>query len=379
MSKKRGAGEGSIYQRADGMWVAVVHDGYKNGKRKRKYLYAKTRAAVKDKLAKALHDQLEGRPISFERQTVAQFLTYWLEESVKGRVRGRTFDSYGDTIRLHLIPGLGRNQLRELTPQHVQKYLNEKLQSGLSARTIQYHRAVLRASLNQALRWGLVVRNVATLVNPPKVDRPDIQPLDPDEAKQLLQSVRGHRLEAVVSVATAMGLRQGEMLGLRWDDVDLENHRLRIRGQLQRIDGQLRIVEPKSKRSRRTLTMPSATVIALREHRIRQLEERLAAGDKWSDFGFVFSTATGTPLDERNVRRWFKQVQEENGLRRIRFHDFRHTCASLLLAQNVHPRVVMEILGRSQISITIDTYSSVMPSLEQEAASLMDQILGGTG
>ena len=154
MAKKRGAGEGSIYQRSDGMWVAVVHYGYKDGKRKRKYLYAKTRAAVKDKLTKTLHDQQIGLPISFERQTVGQYLTYWLDESVKGRVRSRTFDLYSDTVRVHLMPGLGRHQLPELTPQHVQKYLNEKLQSGLSARTVQYHQAVLRAALNQALRWG---------------------------------------------------------------------------------------------------------------------------------------------------------------------------------------------------------------------------------
>jgi integrase len=277
------------------------------------------------------------------------------------------------------MPGLGRHQLSELSPQHVQTYLNEKQQSGLSARTVQYHQAVLRVALNQALRWGLVMRNVASVLSPPKVVRPDIQSLNPEEAKQLLQAVRGHRLEAVASVATAIGLRQGEKLGLRWDDVDLDIGRMRIHGQFQRIDGRLQIVEPKSKRSRRTLTMPSSTISALREHRLRQLEERLASGDKWSDLGFVFSTTTGTPLEEHNVRRWFRQVQEGNGLRRIRFHDFRHTCASLLLAQNVHPRVVMEILGRSQVSITMDTYNSVMPSLEQEAASLMDQILGGTG
>jgi integrase len=379
MGKKRGAGEGSIYQRADGTWVAVVHDGYKDGKRKRKYLYGKTRGKVKEKLTKTLHDQQIGLPISFERQSVGQYLTYWLDESVKGSVRDRTFDSYSDTVRLHLMPGLGRHQLPDLTPQHVQKYLNDKLQSGLSATTVRYHQAVLRVALNQALRWGLVVRNVATLVNPPKVVRPDFEPLSPEEARQLLQAVRGHRLEAVVSAAMAVGLRQGETLGLRWDDVDLDTGRMRIRGQLQRIDGRLQIVEPKSRRSRRTLTMPSSTIAALREHRVRQLEERLAAGDTWNDLGFVFSTATGTPLDERNVRRWFKQVQEENGLRRIRFHDLRHTCASLLVAQHVHPRVVMEILGHSQISITMDLYSSVMPPLEQEAAALMDEILGDTG
>jgi integrase len=197
------------------MWVAVVHDGYKDGKRKRKYLYAKMRAAVKDKLAEVLHDQLEGRPISFERQSVAQFLTYWHEESVKGSVRERTYESYEGTVRMHLIPGLGRHQLRSLTPQHVQEYLNEMSKFGLSARSVQYQQAVLRIALNQALRWELVVRNVATLVTPPRAVRPDVQPLNPEEAKQLLHAVHGHRLEAVVSIAMTMGLRLGELLGLR--------------------------------------------------------------------------------------------------------------------------------------------------------------------
>ncbi len=178
------------------------------------------------------------------------------------------------------------------------------------------------------------------------------------------------------TVALALGLRQGEALGVRWEDVDLEAQTLRVRYALQRIDRKPTFVEPKTTRSRRTLPLPPSIVTALRAHRVRQLEERLLAGERWQDWNLVFASTVGTPLDGHNVTHRLQKHLERAGLPRQRFHDLRHCCASLLLAQGVHPRAVMEILGHSQIALTMDTYSHVMPAMLRDAANLMDGILG---
>ena len=372
---KRGQNEGSIYKRNDRRWVAVVSLGYKGGKRFRKSFYGKTRREVQEKLTAALRSHQQGLPLAPERQTVAQFLEYWLAESVKQNVRPRTYEGYCLHVRLHIVPALGRIRLAKLTAQNVQEFLNAKLRDGYAPRTVQYMHAVLRRALGQALRWGLVAQNVATLVDRPKVRRPEVKPFDPEQARALLAAVKGDRLEALYSVALAVGLRRGEALGLHWDDVDLEAGTLRVRVTVQRVDGKLRLVETKTDRSRRTIALPQTAAAALRVHRTRQLRERLAAGSRWQETGLVFTTTIGTPLEPRNVTRQFRKVLMKAGLPLKRFHDLRHTCASLLLAQGVHPRVVMEILGHSQISMTMDTYSHVMPVLERDAASQMDALL----
>ena len=377
---RRGQGEGSIYQRADGRWVGSVTVGYEDGKQKRKYFYAKTRKAVQHKLTKALNDQQQGLPVAFDdRLTVAQFLDDWLENSVKPSVRPRTYTSYEQMVRVHLKPILGHIPVTKLAPQDVQRFINVKLESGLSARTVEYGRAVLRRALNQALRWGMVPRNVATLVDPPRSKRPEIEPLTVEEAQAFLTAVKGDRLEALYTVALAVGLRQGEALGLRWQDVDLDAGTLAVRKQLQRLDGTLQLVDLKTDRSRRTIALPTVSVDVLRRHRILQLEERLAAGGRWVESGLVFTTTIGTPIDARNLVKWFHEHRERASIRHIRFHDLRHTCATLLLVQGIHPRVVMDILGHSQISLTMDTYSHVIPSLQEEAAEKMNAILSRNG
>jgi len=373
---RRGQGEGSIYQRADGRWAGSITVGYEDGKQKRKYFYAKTRKAVQKKLTKALQDQQDGLPVTFDdRLTVGQYLDDWLENSARLSLRPRTFQRYEQLVRVHLKPELGRIPLTKLTPQDVQRFINLKLTSGLSPRTIDFCRAVLRSALNQALRWGTVSRNVATLARPPRVRRPEVEPLSLEEAQALLTAAEDDRLEALYAVAIAIGLRQGEILGLRWQDVDLDAGTVSVRKQLQRIDGKLQLVELKTERSRRTISLPTVSVDKLRHHRVQQLEERLTAGSAWQENDLVFSTTIGTPIDARNLNRWFHEHRERAGIRQIRFHDLRHTCATLLLVQGIHPRVVMEILGHSQISLTLGTYSHVIPALQAEAAEKMDELL----
>lgn len=374
---KRGQNEGSIYKRKDGRWAGAVSLGYAEGKLKRKAVYGATRKEVKDRITGILRDQQRGIPVIGERQTLGEFLERWLSDVVRPSVRPRTHTSYEQLVRLHLKPALGRLPLAKLTPQHVQRFMNEKLAAGLSARTVQYLRAVLRRALSQALRWNLVARNVATLVDAPKTKRNAVRVMSPEEVTLFLDAARGQRFEQLLIVAISTGLRQGELLGLRWEDVDLPASVIHVRHSVQRLDSKLTLTDLKTDRSRRTLRLPQIAAKALQTQRARQSEERLAAGGRWNDLGFVFATSIGTPLDARNLTRHFARVLTRAGLPRLRFHSLRHSCASLLLSQHVPARAVMELLGHSEIRLTMDTYSHVMPQLMTEAANAMDDALGG--
>lgn len=376
MGSRRGHGEGSIYRReSDGRWVATVDLGYVDGKRRRKPLYGKSRREVAEKLKIALRDQQQGLPVATERQTVSQFLERWLADVVQPNLEPKTHSSYADTCRVHIVPTLGNLRLTKLTPQDVTRLLRSKQESGLSPRTVSYIRTVLRIALNRALKWGLVGRNVAALTDPPKIRRVEVHPLSPEQAREFLVAAEGDRLEALYRVAIALGLRIGEALGLRWEDVDLETGTIHIRRALQRVKGKLIFKEPKTEKSRRTLSVPASLVLALRGHRVRQLEERLAQGTAWEDMGLVFSNTIGRPLEPSNVLKRLKRLLRDADLPEQRFHDLRHCAASLLLAQGVPARVVMDILGHSQMATTMDLYSHVMPAAHREAAELMDRIL----
>jgi integrase len=220
-----------------------------------------------------------------------------------------------------------------------------------------------------------VARNLATLVSAPKAPRAEIQPFTPEQARRFLVAIEGDRLEALYSVTLAVGLREGEAFGLRWTDVDLDTGTLTVRHSLQRIDGALVFVEPKTPRSRRTIALPAVAIRALQQHQARQAEERLAAGRRWAEHNLVFSTPIGTPLDRSNVLKAFRKILRQAGLRRLRFHHLRHTRATLLPAQGVHPRLVIDIPEHSQINLTPDTYSHVIPVMRQEVAAKMDETL----
>ncbi|HEV2123759.1 MAG TPA: site-specific integrase, partial [Chloroflexota bacterium] len=311
------------------------------------------------------------------RQTVRVFLDRWLADVVKQTTAPKTYSSYAETVRVHIMPTLGMIQLAKLTPQHVAAVLQAKRGAGLSPRTVAYIRSVLCIALNRALKWGMVTRNVAALTDAPRVERPEIRPLTPEQARQFVAAVDGARDEALYRVALALGLRLGEALGLSWTDVDLDTGTLRVRHALQRIDGKLVLKAPKTEKSRRTLTMPGSLVAALRKHKVRQLEERLVSGNRWTDSGLVFTNTIGRPMEPSNVLKTFKKHLAAAGLPEQRFHDLRHAAASLLLAQGVPPRVVMDILGHSQMATTMNLYSHVMPAAHREAAELMDRVLGG--
>jgi integrase len=329
-------------------------------------------------MTKALSEVQAGLPVrSDDRETVATYLHRWLDASAAHRVRPRTLAGYRLIADKHLIPAIGRVPVAKLTPAQVQAMLNARLAAGAKAQTVRNLHAVLRRALTQAVRWGVVSRNVASLVDLPRVDRTEVRGLSPLNARAVMAAVAGDRIERLVLLTLSTGLRQGEALGLRWDDVDLEACSIRVRHSLQRMPGRgVELVEPKTNRSRRTVALPASTIIALREHRKAQLAERLWAGSRWQEGGYVFTTSIGTPMIGSDVTRHFQALLRAAGLPAMRFHDLRHGAASLLLAQGVHPRVVMEMLGHSTITLTMNVYSHVIPDLQREAATKMEAALG---
>lgn len=370
---KRGNGEGSISRRKNGGWTAQFTVHTAEG-RKRKTIYGKTRKEVADKLAKALADREGGLVFAAEGLKLGEYLRRWLEDSVKDTVRNTTYERYEQISRTHIVPTLGGIKLKALTPAHVRGLYKEKLQN-LSPRSVQYIHVTLHKALKQAVMDGLIARNATEAVKPPQVRREEICPLTPEQVKMLLDAASGDRLEALYVLAVHTGLRQGELLGLKWDDIDLEEGALQVRRALTTAKGGPRLATPKTKGSRRRVSLTGAAVDALKAHLGRQLEEIDRAGSLWRENGLVFASETGEPLDRRNVTTYlFKPLLKRAGLPKVRFHDLRHTCATLLLTKNVNPKV-MEMLGHSSISITLDTYSHVLPNMQDSAARALEEAL----
>ena len=372
---RRANGEGTIFQRKDGRWVGEAFVLLPNGGRDRRTVYGKTRAEVHEKVTTLVRQAQQGVVAPNTRLTVEQYLTSWLEEVARRTVRPRTYQNYELMVRRHIVPTLGQVRLNRLAAADVRRLLNGAADRDYSPSTVRHIHAVLRVALEQAVRDDLLPRNVARLVQGPKKRTAPVVPLDVDEARRLLDEARGDRLYALWAVAIGVGLRKGEALGLGWHAVDLDASLLRVERTLQRIGGSLRLDEPKTERSKRPVRLPAVCVAALRTHADRQAEER-AAARYWVDTGLVFTTQLGTAIDPRNVNRWLAELCDRAGVRSIRPHDLRHTCASLLLAQGVPARVVMDILGHSQIAVTMDIYSHVLPAMQDDAAERMDSALG---
>jgi integrase len=292
-----------------------------------------------------------------------------------------THEQYRQHVKLYLAPLLGHHRLSKLAPQHVRAFLKRKLEDGLSPRTVQLSLVILRRSLGQAVKDGLTGRNVAKLVDGPRVRHFEGQTLSPEDARALLDAAKGERFEALYTAALAVGLRMGEALGLRWQDVNLDRRSLTVNRILERIGrghgSTLQLVEPKTSRSRRTVNLSEAAVRALRAHKVRQLEERLAAGLRWQDSGLVFPNSLGKPLDPHELHNGFKALLTKAGLPNIRFHDLRHSAASLMLAQGIPLRSIQDILGHSSIALTANLYAHVGEQLRREAADAMDAVLAG--
>jgi integrase len=370
MPRIRGHGEGSVYLRKDGRWVVQF-----TSQRVRHYEYFKTKSQACVWLREARGQISNGLTVPAADMTLHQFLGEWLEAH-RSSLRPKTFIQYAQVVKQYLSPGIGRGRLRDLSPGLIQSFYDQNLRSGKSGRTIRLLHAVLHCALNQAVQWGILSRNPAEAVNLPQIRTREMQTLTDQQARSLINHVEGSRYEAFFWLAVTTGLREGEILGLRWTDLDWATGRLMIQRQLQRL-GDMGLVfnSPKSRAGRRVVMLGSEALARLQRHRLVQESEKRRAGSNWHENGLIFPSSIGTPSEPKNMYRRFKMTLQEAGLPDVRFHDLRHTAATLMLLQGIHPKVVQERLGHASITLTLTTYSHVLPSIQQEAAEKMDSLL----
>jgi len=367
----------SIKKRGDGRYEARAMFG-EPGRRRRRSFFGATPEEAALELRRALTQQDNGQTPPPERTSVAAYLRAWLKVKEPG-MRPESWRRYREAVELHLIPIIGRIKLARLTPTDVEGAYAAVHAKGLSGTTVHLVHGTLRKALHDAERRGEVARNVARLVDAPRRSTPEMRPLTADEALRLLDAARGDELEAFYVLALTTGLRLGELQALRWREVDIERRRLRVSSTLAGVrDGAPVFAPPKTLHSRREVQLSQTGAEALRQHRQRQLAQRLAVGPLWEDHDLVFANGRGRALDGNNIReRSFKALLARAGLPAMRFHDLRHAAASLLLAQGVNVKVIAEVLGHADVTVTLRVYAHLMPSAQQEAAAAMDALFGG--
>jgi integrase len=377
MSGRNLNGEGSVWQRKDGRWCAAAYVPTVAGGVQRVYRYGTTRAEASTRLRELLDRAEKNIPVAPANLTVEAFLTEWLVH-VRQHIRPSTYSGYESNVRLHLVPKIGRKKLTRLTVRDVRLMVDGMRADGLKSRSIQYAHATLRAALEHAYREELVSRNVAKLV---QVQRPTTLnprvPLSVEEARKLLDAVRGHRLEALWVVLLMLGLRRSEVCGLRWEHIDFGARTLRISQSVQRVDGKLRELPTKTRRSNRTVPLPPRCLYALADHHGAMQRQHGGPGRPWPPTGYVFGTRHGTALEPRNLSRMWGELCIKLDSRTVPLHGLRHTCVSLLLALGVHPRVVMEIVGHSAMEMTMNVYGHVNLDTQRNALNHLDEELSG--
>jgi integrase len=284
-------------------------------------------------------------------------------------------------IRRHLLPGLGHHTLQKLSPQHLHAFYSKELKAGLSPTTVASYHKLLHLALDKAVEWNLIARNVCDLTSPPRTKRYEFLPLNAEQVQQFLTTAEGHRLEALFVLALATGMRRGELLALKWQDINFTAGTLQVRRVLAHVPakyagkGGFVEAEPKTERSRRTIVIAPFALEKLKEHRVQQAEAKRKAGSLWQEHDLVFSTTIGTHLSSsRDFFEQFKKLLKKAKLPDVRFHDLRHSAATLLLSLEVHPKIVQEILGHSQISVTMDIYSHALPTMQHGAIGKLDGV-----
>lgn len=370
----RANGEGTLYQRKDGRWEAAAYVLTTDGTERRRRVYGRTREEVHSKLVELLGQSRRGIPVPDRPWKVGEYLDYWLEHVARPSVRSTTYAKYEQAVRLYLKPGLGRQRLDRLSVKAVQSFLNHRLQAGDSISKVQIARMVLGVALGRAMREELVSRNVARLTTIPTGDPRRMRPWSADEARSFLTTASGDPLYPAFVLLLVYGLRRGEVLGLSWQDVDFDTDELRIRQHLLRVAGRLQLGPVKTRAGRRTLPLLPMARDVLKDQEERQAAARERAGADWHDTGLVFTTRSGLPVEPRNLARSFERLIEAAGLRPIRLHDLRHTCASLLKRLGVPPRDAMGILGHSRISVTMEVYTHVDEDSHREALGKLGRL-----
>lgn len=418
-SRRNVNGEGNIRQRSDGRWEGRAYVITTDGREVRKSIYGKSWDDVHGKLTKLQADTMSGKRVASSSQTVGEYLTYWLQEHARHRVRDTTYASYEWLVRMYLVPLFGKKKLTALRPNDIRRgffQLKQTCQccaqgkdqaredraevlrakragmpprknarqikgakccaktpkdccrSVVSDGTVRYLHRLLRAALQDAVSEDeILTENVAKKLRMDHKYRPKFKAWNPAEAQEFLKAIRGDRLYALYAVALSMGLRRGEALGLRWRDVDLDGGVIRVEHGLHRVDGKLELGPVKTDGSARAIPVPIPLLKVLRAHRQDQAEERKLAGRAWKDGDYVFTTGLGTPIEPRNMNRHFDKLCASSGVRRIRFHDLRHSCASLLWSQGVPLEQIQDILGHEDPRTTKAIYVDIDEDLQRGA------------
>ncbi|MFC1967418.1 tyrosine-type recombinase/integrase [Chloroflexota bacterium] len=367
-------------------WAVVIElpRDAASGRRKQKWIPVKgTKRDAERKLRDVLHTMDKGIYLEPNKVSLGEWLRQWLNDYVSIHTTDRTQESYSSIVERHLVPALGAIRLVELQPQHIQRYYAKALSEGradgtggLSARSVVYHHRILSKALDYAVKMNMVVRNVLSVVDPPRVARTQMATLNAEEVVKFLDAAKDTDYFVMFATLLYTGLRRGELLALKWRNLDLDKGSLIVTETAYKLgNGQYVIKEPKTAHSRRTVSLSPALIALLKEYRADQELLRIQLGLGLTDNDFVFIRHDGSPINPNAVTLAFKRVLKKAGLKNIRLHDLRHTHATLMLKAGEHPKIVSERLGHSNIGITLDTYSHVLPGLQEAAAERFDGTL----
>ena len=375
---------GHIRKRGARSWAVVLDLGRDHrGHRKQKWHTIQgTKSDAERELARLLHEINTGGYVAPTKMSVEDYLERWLSDGARSRVSPKTFERYTDIVRGHLVPRLGHIPLAKLTPLDIQGHYTWALtegrrdgRGGLSKQSVVPHHRILNRALRQAVRWQLIARNPVDAVESPRPDTCPIRALNESETFLLLKAAENSRLYPVILLAVTTGMRRGELLALKWNAVDLERKSLSVFESLEQTRDTLRFKRPKSAKGQRKIDLLRLAEEELRHHRARQREHKLLLGPAYADHDLVFPEPDGTLWAPDKLTRAFAALVRRHGLEGLRFHDLRHSHATQLLRQGVHPKVVSERLGHATVSITLDLYSHVLPGMQKEAAERLDAAL----
>lgn len=373
--KRRGNGEGSVYQRQDGRYTGYI----RTEKGQKKYFYGSTRKEVQDKVRAALNEKEQGILATGPNMLLRDYFPEWLETVCKPPSRApRTYVAYRSVISKHLIPEIGHLKIRSLTTRHIQELYAKKLREGVKPTTLEQMQKVLSGSLGSALRWEMVSKNVASKVSIPKHEQREIIPLTEEEARVLLEAAQGHRLEGMILLGVTLGLRRGEITALKWKDVDFEAHTLSVKHTVSHVPFMSYVEkDPKTRASKRKIYLPDVVIQTLQQHYEAQKAEAENGGlsfSEWNPKGLVFLSKRRSYMHKDQTLTEFYAILSQAGLPKMHFHDLRHSAATILLVKGVHPKMVQELLGHSSIVMTMNIYAHVMPAMRKEVAGIMDTI-----
>jgi integrase len=370
---RRGHNEGSVYfDTSRARWVAAI--SISPGKRK-KFYFEKKQDALKKK-NEALRELEQGTLATGSQRKLGEYLESWLEDVHRENLRISTYVKYKKLVK-YIVADLGNVWLQKLTPEQVQKFYNKKRDDGLSSKTVHEIHGVLHLALKHAVRWNYVSRNVCDLLDAPRVVSRKGTPLNVEQAKKLVESLKGHRLELIVLTAIITGMRRGEILSLRWVDIDLERRVLCVLHTVDYIPGFGYVEnEPKTKTGKRLIDLPEFYIVLLKKHRTKQARRRLKVGDRWENRDLVFPDMTGGFMSPSHLDDDFGKLVKDTGLPHLPFHDLRHSAATILISMGIHPKVIQELLGHSDISITLGIYGHLFPTMGQGVAEKWDGVFG---